>query len=175
MTVRSHRGLLSLGLLAAVAALGAAWPRPSSAAAVGDPLPAISLTDVSTGQPADVAELLKGSVGALVYMQTSCAACRKELTALKDLQGKFPKLKVVVVSVDAGGRERVVNYREHFAFDFPFLHDPDFKTPELFGFAFTPGLVLVGKDGKVAHVKGGYRPGDEAEMDAKIAALTAAK
>jgi peroxiredoxin len=157
-----------------VAALLAGSAGPAfAAAAAGDPLPSISLSDTATGQPVEVGTLMKGSVGALVYMQTSCAACRKELMALKDLQAKYPKLKVVVVAVDSGAPERVVNYREHFGLDFPFLHDPEFKTPDLFGFSFTPGLVLVGKDGKVAQIKGGYRPGDEVDMEAKIVALTA--
>lgn len=159
-----------------VASACLAWTGASSAAAgPGDPLPPISLVDTATSQPAEVGALLKGSVGALVYMQTSCAACRKELSFLKDLQLKYPQFKVVAVSVDAGEPDRVLKYREHFAFEFPFLHDPDFKTPELFGFAFTPGLVLVGRDGTVALVKGGYRPGDETEVEGKVAALTAAK
>lgn len=173
MTFRSRRRLAPALALAWVAALCLSWAGVSAAAAVGDALPPLSLPDASTGQPAEAGALLKGSVGAVVYMQTSCAACRKELTALKDLQTKFPQFKVVAVSVDTGEPDRVARYREHFAFDFPFLHDPDFKTPELFGFSFTPGLVLVGKDGKIALLKGGYRPGDEMEIGTKIAALTA--
>jgi hypothetical protein len=47
------------------------------------------------------------------------------------------------------------------------------KTPELFGFSFTPGLILVGKDGNIAQLKGGYRPGDEVDIEVKIRALTA--
>jgi peroxiredoxin len=105
-------------------------------------------------------------------MQTSCAACRQELLALKDLRGKYPELKVVAISVDSGNPARVARYREHFGFDFPFVHDPDFKTPELFGFSFTPALVLVAKDGTIGLLKGGYRPGDEVELERKILELT---
>ncbi|MBI5017081.1 MAG: TlpA family protein disulfide reductase [Deltaproteobacteria bacterium] len=173
MTVRFRRTSLFLGLLALLAVGSAPGTGIAAAAGVGDPLPAISLVDASTEKPVQVAEALKGAVGVLVYMQTSCAACRKELTALKDLQGKYPKLKVVAVSVDAGGPERAVSYKKNFGFEFPFLQDPEFKTPELFGFSFTPGMVLVGKDGNVAFIKGGFRPGDEAEIEAKIMALTA--
>jgi len=145
-----------------------AWASP---AGVGDPLPTLSLPDALTGAPVDVPATLQGSPGALAFMQTSCAACRKELTILKDLQLRHPALKVVAVSVDAGPAERVVRYREHFAFEFLFLHDPDFKAPELFGFSFTPALVLVGKDGKIVQLRGGFRPGDDADLEKAVAAL----
>lgn len=156
-------------ILAAVCFLGA---EPAWAAAEGDPLPAITLPDAATEKPVDVGAVFQGGVGAISYMQTSCAACRQELLALKDLRGKYPELKVVAISVDSGNPARVARYREHFGFDFPFVHDPDFKTPELFGFSFTPALVLVAKDGTIALLKGGYRPGDEVELEKKILELT---
>lgn len=163
--------LLAWGAFAALAAWG--LPLPATAAgAVGDPLPELKLLNVASNATDDVAALVQGGVGAVSYMQTSCAACRKELMALKDLQAKYPELKVVAISVDSGNPARVKRYQEHFGFEFAFLHDPDFKTPELFGFSFTPALVLVGKDGKIALLKGGFRPGDEVELDQKILQLT---
>lgn len=159
-------------LLAAVAFASLLGAAPAQAAAEGDPLPAITLPDAATEKPLDLAAHLQGSVGAISYMQTSCAACRQELLALKDLRGKYPELKVVAISVDSGNPARVARYREHFGFDFPFVHDPDFKTPELFGFSFTPALVLVTKDGTIGLLKGGYRPGDEVELEKKILELT---
>ncbi len=161
--------LLAAALLAVIGA-GAAT-RAAAASGVGDPLPKLVLADVDMEKEVDASALLSGSVGALIYMQTSCAACRKEMLSLKDLRAKFPEFKVVVISVDSGGPERVQRYKEHFGFEFPFLHDPEFKTPELFGFSFTPALVLVGTDKKIAALKGGFRPGDEAELESKVAAL----
>jgi peroxiredoxin len=141
------------------------------ASAEGESLPELELVDVESGEKKQAAALLRGSVGAIVYMQTSCAACRKELMALKEIQVEFPELKVVVISVDSGNPARVKRYMEHFEFTFPFLHDPEFKTPELFGFSFTPALVLTDKKGQIALLKGGYRPGDEVELERRITAL----
>ncbi|GAB4249406.1 MULTISPECIES: TlpA family protein disulfide reductase [Deferrisoma] len=155
-------GALLVGMV--LAAVG--W-----AASVGDPLPPFQLADVENGQVVDVGAMAGSGVLAVTYMQTSCAACRKELLALKDLAARYPKLRVVAISVDSGSPARVKRYKEHFGFDFPFLHDPEFKTPELFGFSFTPALVLVGSDGKIALLKGGYRPGDENELEAKLQEL----
>ena len=142
------------------------------AAGEGDPVPEMTLVDVSTGAEVVVAEAISGSVGAVVYMQTSCAACRKELIALKELSAKYPDRKIVAISVDSGNPARVKRYKDHFGFEFPFLHDPGFQTPDLFGFSFTPALVLVDKTGKIAQLKGGYRPGDEVALEEKILALS---
>ena len=133
--------------------------------------PALTLPDVTMGRDLDVKKLFSGSVGALVFMQTSCAACRKELNAFSEMLKKHPALKVVAVSVDSGGGNRVDRYREGYGFTFPFVHDPEFKSPEIFGFSFTPALVLVGKDGKIAQLKGGFRPGDETALESKIAEM----
>lgn len=145
---------------------------PAWGAGEGEPMPALKLVDVSTGAEVSVAEEFAGSVGALAYMQTSCAACRKELIALNALKAKYPELKIVAISVDSGNSARVKRYKDHFGFEFPFLHDPGFQTPELFGFSFTPALVLVDKAGNIAQLKGGFRPGDEVALEKKILALS---
>lgn len=167
-----HRRATAASLFAVFAAVCCLGAEPTWAAAEGDPLPALTLPDAATEKPVDLGAFFQGSVGAISYMQTSCAACRQELLALKDLRGKYPELKVVAISVDSGNPARVARYREHFGFDFPFVHDPDFKTPELFGFSFTPALVLVAKDGTIGLLKGGYRPGDEVELEKKVLELT---
>ncbi len=145
-------------------------PVAAGTVGVGDPFPGLRLPDVDTGALVDVRPE-PGSLLAVVYMQTSCAACRKELLAFKELRARYPDLRVLAISVDSGSPARVKRYREHFGFDFPFLHDPEFKTPELFGFSFTPALVLVDREGRIALRKGGYRPGDERGVEQKIQEL----
>jgi len=137
--------------------------------AVGDSFPSITLANAETNSEEDVGKVFEGSVGALVYMQTSCAVCRRELQVLKSLAEKIP-FKIAAVSVDVSPG-RVAKYKEHFEFDFPFFMDPEFKTPSLFGFAYTPALVLIDKQGKIAELKGGFRSGDEALLEKKIEEL----
>ena len=133
-------------------------------AAVGDPCPKIMLNDVKTNQASSLNEISKGKVTVIVYMQTSCAACRKELESIKNMMQYVPELVVVAISVDAGSPARILKYIEHYQFPFEFLHDPSFTTPELFGFSYTPATVIVGKDGKILQLKGGYRRGDEKKL-----------
>ncbi len=130
----------------------------------GDVTPKIILKDVRTNQPTKLNEIIKGKVTVLVYMQTSCAACRKELEALKNMKDFVPELNIIAVSVDAGCTNRIKKYIDHYKFDFMFLHDPSFTTPELFNFSFTPATVVIVKDGKIIALKGGYRKGDEKKI-----------
>jgi peroxiredoxin len=131
---------------------------------IGDKAPKVILNDIKTNQAATLNEIGKDKVTVVVYMQTSCAACRKELEALKNMMSFVPELNVVSISVDAGSPARILKYIEHYQFPFTFLHDPSFSTPELFGFSYTPATVVMGKDGKIIHLKGGYRRGDEKKL-----------
>jgi peroxiredoxin len=137
----------------------------------GDLFPSLLLPNVITGKDIDVIDYLKGRVGAIVFMQTSCSACRKELKALKVISSTITDLKVIAISVDAGARKRVVRYREGFKLPFLFLHDPEFKSPEIFGISFTPALILVDKEGTIKLIKGGYRTKDRAKLEAQIEQL----
>lgn len=156
-------GTVSLTLLASSVVF-------ASVSVEGDVLPSISLPDVDTNVETDVGKELSGKVGAIVYMQTSCAVCRRELRFFNELSSKYD-FKVIAISVDADSPERVVKYKEHFGFKFNFLQDKEFTTPGLFGFAYTPALVLVDKNGKIALLKGGFRPGDDVALEEKISGL----
>ena len=133
-------------------------------ASVGDVAPKIILNNIKTNQATNVNDISKGKVTVIVYMQTSCAACRKELDAMKSLLDFVPELNIIAISVDAGSSARILKYVEHYQFPFTFLHDPSFTTPELFGFSYTPATVVLGKDGKIISLKGGYRRGDEKKI-----------
>lgn len=131
---------------------------------VGDPIPKVILNNVKTNQASTLSEISKGKITVIVYMQTSCAACRKELEAIKNMLNFCPDLNVIAISVDAGSPARILKYVEHYQFPFTFLHDPGFTTPEMFGFSYTPATVVIGKDGKILLLKGGFRRGDEKKL-----------
>lgn len=163
------RSLFKCALLAVVLVLCSA--NAFAKAAVGDRLPALTLPDVTTGQGVDVVEHLRGAPGAIVFMQISCSACRSELKVLKAIGERRPEFRVVAVSVDAGGPKRVARYKEEQELPFLFVHDPQFEKPALFGFFFTPSLVLVDRQGMVTELKRGFRPSDKEVLEKLIAAL----
>jgi len=143
---------------------------PTAWAAIGegDPVPSVTLTDIATGTQTAVSEVIQGSDAALVLMQTSCASCRQELLALKEIQARHPGFKVVALCVDTGPAVRVQRYKEHFGFEFTFLHDPDSKVLDVYGFSYTPGLVLVDRQGRIVLHKSGYAQGDDVMLMQKV-------
>lgn len=155
-----------------IAAAIALWAGACLAAAVGDPFPEMMLSDVETGAVVDVRSALGGNVGAVVFMQTSCGVCRKELHALREIGSRNPSLSVVAVSVDSGAPGRVTNYKKTNGFPFRFVHDPEFEAGARFGFKFTPGMILTRRDGTIALVKGGYKPEDLPGLEKTIDELT---
>jgi len=140
----------------------------SQAAATGERFPAFNLAEAESGRLYDLSDYLRGKVAVVVFMQTTCSVCKQELTALKGLAGRNPALSVIAVSVDSGGGGKVARYKEGNGFPFLFLQDPTFEKPALFGFTFTPGLVLTGRDGMIAMLKSGFKKGDLEELEKKI-------
>lgn len=152
--------------------LGFALLNPTAfAASVGEPFPAIRLPDAETGGEIEIADAVRGRVGVVIFMQTTCSVCKKEMEELRRIAAANPEVAVVAVSLDSGDAGRVVRFKRETGFPFTFLRDPEFTKPQLFGFRFTPGLVATGKDGIIAMVKSGYRNEDAQALEKKIEEL----
>ncbi|MFC1855992.1 peroxiredoxin family protein [Thermodesulfobacteriota bacterium] len=124
---------------------------------VDEPCPKISLENVKTNEMTDLNEMIKGKVTVIIFTQTSCGACKNYLQAFVKMRASVPELFIVAINVDVGNRPRIIKYIDYYNFTFPFLHDPEFSTPKLFGFSYTPGIVIIGKNGKVVYLRrGGY-------------------
>jgi thioredoxin-related protein len=70
-----------------------------------------------------------------------------------------------MIAVDIRGEKLVKSYSEHYKYNVDYLLDPRFTIPPVYGFNYTPALVLLDKSGKVVYKKGGYSP---TEADALI-------
>ena len=138
---------------------------------IGEPLPAICLRDAETGKSEEIAALLKDRVGAVVFMSTSCAVCRRELMAFKELSSSRPYLTVVAVSGDPGSPGKVAGYKRLNGLPFTFLTDPEGEKMALFGFGYTPGLVVTDRAGRIALIKSGFREEDRENLENKIGEL----
>jgi peroxiredoxin len=122
-------------------------------AKIGDPCPKITLNDIKTGRETNLNEAGKGKVTVIVYMQTSCAACKHILKELQEMLDDFPQLYVVAINVDTGSPGRIQNYIDHYKFPFAFLHDPEFTTGGFFGIENTPSIVVLDKLGNIYTLK----------------------
>jgi thiol-disulfide isomerase/thioredoxin len=116
---------------------------------------------------------LSGIIGektvALAFMNTTCSACQAEVSLLAKLAAKnVDTLAVYLVAVDVRGDRLVKTYSENYKYKVQYLLDPSFSIPPLYGFNYTPALVLLNKAGEIVYKKGGYTPAD---ADALIEAV----
>ncbi|HWR97424.1 MAG TPA: redoxin domain-containing protein, partial [Candidatus Methanoperedens sp.] len=106
----------------------------------------------------------KAKVTALVFFNTGCSSCFAELAeasnAVKAVNDPA-KLEVYAIAVDKRGALSVKAYDEGNQFAVKYLLDPEFKVPPVFGFRYTPAMVVAGKDGKIMEVRGGFDPSAE--------------
>jgi peroxiredoxin len=121
---------------------------------VGDAMTEFSLKGES-GKEYNL-ESLKGKKVVFVFTQSACSACRGEIVLLNDLAKEAKNVLFMPVSVDMGGAKVLERYKKDYKIGFDFLLDPEFKFPRRFGFSYTPSTVLIGSDGKIVGLIGGY-------------------
>lgn len=140
---------------------------------VGDKAVDFELQVFGSGAKFKLEDVLGKKVVVLAFMQTSCVACRNELVLLRDILKKkgADSLAVYPVCVDYDASERIKPYKDFYKLTFPFLMDPEFSVGPLYGYTYTPALVIIDRDGNVAMKMSGFHEGDEVKVQKKIDSL----
>lgn len=132
-------------------------------AKVGDEPIDFSLFDVTGNNLVNFADLQKKSkkILALVFLNSTCASCVNEAELMASMKKKYQNdLLLVAVVTDMNPKLFENSASENVKSSFDVIHDPKFSIPPSYGFAFTPGLVLI-KGNKIVAVKGGFIPGKD--------------
>jgi hypothetical protein len=144
-------GILSLVLVTVFLALPG---QAQAALQSGQPLPGDLVVQTLDGMDANLADLVKGKKSIIVFFNTVCRVCLKEMKWLLDT---YPDLNKVFVSIDMGGADMVRAWQGRIASSINLegetvLLDSEFTVPRQFGFSATPSSVLV--DAQGLYVKG---------------------
>ena len=129
---------------------------------VGQPVPEFSLPGLD-GQPVSFRKDIRGKapLTVLLFMTTACSACYEEIREIHEFASKHPgKIDAWAVAVDLRGAQTVGPYQQSNRFRVRYLLDPKFSLPRVFGFHYTPSLVVVDAGGVILHRKGGYAPNE---------------
>lgn len=126
-------------------------PAPKMANEVGAQVPPWTATLVEGGTVKS--DDYKGKTYAVIFVNSSCSACRAELTEVQKL--RLEDKNVLIASLDFNPQRTLKTYREQMKLSFPVIDDSGQGLSGVFDFAFTPATVVV-KDGKVAFRFGGY-------------------
>jgi len=131
------------------------------AKAVGDEVPAWSAKTLDSGETV-ASSGFKGKPYALVFVNSSCSACRGELSALSRMEFG-DNLDVIVAAIDMKPERTLATYRDGMKLTNTLLDDSSRALSELFDFSYTPATVIV-KDGKVDFRFGGYSSKHKAKL-----------
>lgn len=141
-------------LFATALALVAAAPSQEVKSAVGKPLPALSLTDLSGKKHTNAS--LKGKVILLDFWATWCGPCKAAAPTMNSLYQKYKAKGLQVVGVNITDKKPAISkYVAEHKYTYPFVYDSDAFAKAL-GVGPIPTFVLVDKTGKVRNVIVGF-------------------
>lgn len=173
-------GLFMLAGLVALAWIG----RPPTNVAIGEAFPKLDLKPLLYTDTEIQREDLLGKLTVLHFWGTWCGYCQMEFPEFVELAREFeshPEVQIISISSSSGAEydlEQLAEETEQFMQErsavIPTYSDPAALTrgqlallmPQ--GSLGYPTTVLVDRDGKIAQVLPGYRPGDMQELAATI-------
>lgn len=124
----------------------------AGAGLIGRPAPAITLKTID-GQPIDLARLVGKKPVYLKFWATWCVPCRAQMPGFAEIHAKMAdRLEVIAVNTGFTDDEAAVRaFRQELGLHMPIVID-DGRLAEAFNLRVTPQHVLIGRDGRIAHV-----------------------
>lgn len=112
--------------------------------------PSATLSDPVSSAPVAVAEKYRGRVVVLDFWASWCAQCRETVPQVVRLAAAFPDL--VVLGVNEGDPpDDAVAAARSFGITYPLALDRDLTFSDRLGTTGLPTLVVVDRDGSIAH------------------------
>jgi cytochrome c biogenesis protein CcmG/thiol:disulfide interchange protein DsbE len=138
-------------MFAAVIVLGVFLVREGG---FSSPTPAFSLPEPDGGQ-VDLASYA-GRPVLLVFWTTSCPICQRELPMLNQMEPEFRSRGISVLTICLGGEEEARSYLDSKRIGLRSVYDERGRVGHAYHVSGVPGLVLIGKDGKVKRSTAGW-------------------
>jgi peroxiredoxin len=141
---------------------------------VGDMAPDFELATMD-GKQFKLSAHLAASKKPAVFIvgQSACTNCRSEVMFVNSEAPKNAAVDFFIINVDAignteKGKEMLGKYFASIENKLPVLIDPKMAVPRQFGVRATPGMFIIGKDGKFLQTDTGYVEDDAAELAEKF-------
>lgn len=116
----------------------------------------------------------KGQVIMLNFWASWCGPCRQEMPELNKLYDTYKKAGFVLLGINLDDSKAAVDKAlQKTPVTFPVLLDPQGKVAELYKNQAMPSSYFIDRDGNLAYLHQGYRPGEEAEYKKIIRKLLA--
>lgn len=143
-----------------------------SARELSGPAPDFTLT-TREGETVQLADL-KGKVVMINFWASWCAPCRQEMPFLDEMYKDFSRAGFVLLGVNLDQNSAAA---EKFLADvpvtFPVLMDPKGDVAKLYNNRAMPSSFFVDREGQLAYLHMGYRPGEEEKYRQTVRKLLA--
>lgn len=117
-----------------------------------------------------------GQITVISFWATWCSPCKRELDAISEIYEDWQEeygMKLLAVTIDdARSMAKVPALVETKGWEFTVLADSKRELQKALNFQTVPQTFLVDGDGNIVYTHTGYNPGDEIELEDKIAALS---
>jgi peroxiredoxin len=117
-----------------------------------------------------------GKISILSFWATWCSPCKKELDAISDIYEEWQEeydVELIAISVDnSRSMAKVGPMVEQKGWDYIIYLDPNQDLQKSLNFRVVPQTFVLDKEGNIAYSHTGYVPGDEYELEEKIAELS---
>ncbi len=142
----------------------------------GNPFPSINIKTLD-GKIVNTNEYTQaGKITVISFFATWCTPCKKELDVINELYGEWTEkynMQLVAITIDdARGLTKVPALVSSKGWDFSVLADYKQELMQSLSFQTIPQTFLLNEKGEIVYAHNGYNPGDELELEKKIAALS---
>jgi len=119
---------------------------------------------------------LKGKVVYLDFWASWCDPCRKSFPWMNDMHSRYDSNKFTIIAVNLDSSKKDASKFLHkMPADFPIAYDPEGTVASKYNLKAMPSSYLIDKSGSLVYSHKGYREGDTAIIEKKIASLINSK
>ena len=117
---------------------------------------------------------LKGKVVMINFWASWCGPCRQEMPLLQEIYSDYRKAGFVLLAVNLDEDvSEAKKFLKGMEISFPILLDPEGSVADLYKNQAMPSSYFVNREGNLAHLHRGYRPGEEKDYRKTILKLLA--
>ncbi len=145
---------------------------------ISGPTSTIPAIDVKTleGKTVSIKEYVgQGKITVISFWATWCSPCKRELDAIAEIYPDWQEeynVELIAVTIDdARSMAKVPALVETKGWEYTILADSKRELQKALNFQTVPQTFLLDAEGNIIYTHSGYNPGDEIELEDKIAAL----
>lgn len=149
------------------------------ARANNNPFPSINIKSLD-GKSVNTDTYTKsGKITVVSFWATWCTPCKRELDVINEVYADWVEkynLQLLAITIDdVRGITKVPAMVQSKGWEFTVLADTKQELQQALNFQTIPQTFLLNEKGEIVYAHNGYNPGDEIELEKKIAALVEKK